>query len=140
MTAPDRELVGMATAHLRTAVTAVSGRVYYHPPPDAVLPYIVTEDTTVRRADVVGLDADEVDLTIHVWTDGTDGSSGVVDDPLQQARAIANDVAEALHGYGLNLPDNRLVTMDHRNTLVFYDQDNVTGHGVVQLTGYVDRA
>ena len=139
MTASDRELVGVATAHLRSAVTAVGGRVYYHPPPDAVLPYVVTEDTTVRRADVVGLDADEVDLTIHVWTDGTSGGV-VVDDPLQQARAIANDVAEALHGYALNLPGNRLVTLGHRNTLVFYDQDNVTGHGVVQLTGYIDRA
>lgn len=139
MTAPDRELVGMATAHLRTAVTAVSGRIYYHPPPDSVLPYVVTEDTTVRRADVVGIDADEVDLTIHVWTDGTSGGV-VVDDPLQQARAIANDVAEALHGYGLNLPDNRLVTLDHRNTLVFYDADGTTGHGVVQCTAYIDRA
>lgn len=139
MTASDRELVGVATAHLRAAVTAVSGRVYYHPPPDAVLPYVVTEDTTIRRADVVGINAYEVDLTIHIWTDGKSGGV-VVDDPLQQARAIANDVAQALHGYALNLPDNRLVTMDHRNTLVFYDQDNVTGHGVVQLTGYVDRA
>ena len=61
-------------------------------------------------------------------------------DPLQDARSIAHEVGRALHGYPLALPSNQLVTLDHRGERIFYDSDDLTGHGVVEFVAIIQAA
>lgn len=141
MSAPAHELVGVATARLRgyAPLTALIGanKVFYKPQASMVPPYVVVNDTTERRADATCLTGTEVDLTVHVWTDDANAlpASGGT---LQDARAIAHEVANALHDYPLALPTRRLVTIEHRGERVFYDTDDVTGHGVVEFSAIIE--
>lgn len=137
MAAPAHELVGVATARLRNyaPLTALTGadRVFYKPSPGAATPYVIVNDTTERRDDAQCIAGTAVDLTVHVWTD--DATSGSA---LQDARAIAYEVASALHDYPLALPTKRLVTLEHRGERIFYDPDGVSGHGVVEFSAIIE--
>lgn len=133
MAAPSRELVLHARDRLLTfaAVTAlVDDRIWYRAPEKAGYPHIANFDTDGFRDDAVCLEREIVTMNVHVWTrDGLD--------PLQDARAIAHAVALALHNFPLTLPSNRLVTLVHRGTRVFYDADGLTGHGVVEFRSII---
>lgn len=133
MASPARTLAGASIARLReaSAVTAlVGGRVWHRAPEDAVFPYIADFITDGLRDDAEGARGSVVTMSVHVWTrDGVD--------PLQDARCISHEVAEALHNYPLVLPGNRLVTLVHRGERVFYDQDGLTGHGIVEFRAII---
>lgn len=130
MASPAHELVGVAVARLRNvaAVTDLVGdRVAYRRPDGASFPQIAGVYTDSQRDDASCVTGASITLEVHAWA--RDG--GV--DPLQDVRAIAHAVAEALHGYPLNLPTNELVTLDHVGERVFYDADGLTGHGVIEF-------
>ncbi|TPM67461.1 DUF3168 domain-containing protein [Mesorhizobium sp. B2-2-1] len=141
MAAPAHELVGVATARLRgyAALTALvpAARIFYKPPPTLSPPYITVDDVTTRRDDAECIAGVIADMTIHVWTDDSnplpDGGGA-----LQDARAIAWEVANALHHYPLALPTNRLVTLAHTGERVFYDTDGTTGHGVIDFEAMIE--
>lgn len=140
MAAPDRELVGVATAFLRSyaPLTALVGTsIYYRPQPSLVAPYVSVDDAYTTRADVQCINGLLVTLNVHVWTDDSHplpNGGGA----LQDARAIAFEVSNALHHAALSLPTSRLVTIAHTGTRVFYDTDGTTGHGVVTLEAIVN--
>lgn len=129
MAAPQRELVLFARDRLLKAgnVTAlVDDRIWYRAPENAGFPHIANFDTFGARDDATCISGSEITMNVHVWTrDGID--------PLQDARAIAFEVAQALHDFPLPLPSNQLVTLEHRGERVFYDSDDLTGHGVVEF-------
>lgn len=133
MAAPTRELVGAALAHLRAtlAVSALVGqRIWHRAPEGADFPYIAEIDTSALRDDATCLSREVVTMSVHVWTrDGVD--------PLQDARSLCFEVARALHIHPLVLPSNRLVTLEHRGERVFYDVDDLTGHGVVEFRAII---
>lgn len=133
MAAPQREIVLFARDRLLKAVAVsalVGDRVWYRAPENAAFPHIANFDTFGVRDDASCISGEEVTLNVHVWTrDGLD--------PLQDARAIAHEVAVALHDYLLPLASNQLVTLEHRGTRVFYDRDDLTGHGVVEFLAIV---
>jgi hypothetical protein len=141
MAAPAHELVGVATARLRaySPLTALvpSGRIFYRPPASFSPPYITVDDVSTRREDATCINGLVASLTIHVWTDDSNPlpSGGGA---LQDARSIAWEVANALHHYPLALPNNRLVTLAHMGERVFYDQDGVTGHGVIDFEAIIE--
>lgn len=141
MAAPAHELVGTATARLRNYAPLTTligaGRVFYRPDATMRPPYVVVDATAQRRNDVTCVTASEIDLTIHVWTDGANPLPGT-GGPLQDARAIAYEVTNALHDYPLPLPTQRLVTIEHRGDRIFYDTDGVTGHGVVEFVALIE--
>jgi hypothetical protein len=123
-------LVGLAVARLlgAAAVTALVGsRIDYRRPLGATFPQIAGLDTDLLRADASCIAGSEITLDVHVW------SRAAIEDPLQEVRAIAAAVAGALHDYPLALPTNQLITLEHRGERVFYDQDGMTGHGVVEF-------
>lgn len=133
MSAPSRALVGASIAHLREVpdvVALVGERIWHRAPEDALFPYIADFGTDGVRDDASCLRREIVTMNVHVWTRG-----GI--DPLQDARSLAHEVAEALHGYPLVLPGNRLVTLNHRGERVFYDSDGLTGHGVVEFRAII---
>ncbi len=133
MASPARELVGTAIARLlaTAAVTAlVADRVWHKAPEGAAFPHIANFDTFGVRDDAECLEREVVTMNVHVWTrDGID--------PLQDARSICHEVARALHNQHLILPSNRLVTLVHRGERVFYDIDDLTGHGVVEFRSII---
>lgn len=133
MAAPQRELVLFARDRLLKAANVmalVGDRVWYRAPENPVYPHIANFDTFGVRDDATCITGEEITLNVHVWT--RDGM-----DPLQDARAIAYEVGRALHGYPLALPSNHLVTLDHRGDRIFYDRDDLTGHGVVEFRAIV---
>lgn len=133
MTAPSRELVLFVRDRLLAAANVaalVGDRIWYRAPENQTFPNIAGFDTDGFRDDAVCLEREVVTLNVHVWTrDGLD--------PLQDARTIAHAVAQALHNHPLTLPSNRLVTLVHRGTRVFYDADGLTGHGVVEFRSII---
>jgi len=133
MASPARELVLFARDRLLKAANVaalVGDRVWYRAPEDAAFPHIANFDTFARRDDGTCITGEEITLNVHVWTrDGLD--------PLQDARDIAFEVARALHDNPLPLPSNHLVTLEHRGDRVFYDPDDLTGHGVVEFQAIV---
>lgn len=129
MASPSRELVLYARDRLLkdSNVSALVGnRIWYRAPEDATFPYIGDFETFQLRADATCVSGSDITLNIHVWT--RDGQ-----DLLQDARAIAHEIAQALHDFPLSLPSNHLVTLEHRGDRIFYDQDGKTGHGVVEF-------
>lgn len=125
------EVVGTARARLRAYApiqALVGDKVYSSVPAGADLPYISMADTNARDDDAEGIEAQAIDVTIHVWAGGGDA--------LQDARAIADAVEAALRHYPLPLPVHQLTTMDFRGARVFYDRDGVTAHGVVTFVAY----
>lgn len=117
----------MARLRAAPAVTALVGaRINYRRPETEDFPQIAGFDTFGIRDDATCVTGTEITMNVHVWT--RDGM-----DPLQDARAIAHEVAVALHDYPLALPSNHLVTLEHRGERVFYDPDGLTGHGVVEF-------
>lgn len=134
MGAPAHELVGLATARLRTyaPLTALVGanKVLLRPVATDKPPYVAMGEAVTRRSDVMCIRSTTVDMTLHAYTDTSNA--------LQDARAIADAVAEALHDYPLALPSKRLVTLEHRGERVFYDADGVTGHAVIELTAIIE--
>ncbi|MGN6146879.1 MAG: DUF3168 domain-containing protein [Mesorhizobium sp.] len=136
MAAPSRELVLCARDRLLKAgnVTAlVADRVWYRAPEglgDSGYPHIANFDTFGIRDDATCITSEDITLNVHVWTRG-----GM--DPLQDARSVAYEVGRALHGYPLPFPSNQLVTLDHRGDRIFYDRDDLTGHGVVEFRAIV---
>lgn len=114
-----------------------ASKIFYRPPASYTPPYVTVSDATSRRDDMQCVNGVIVDLAIHVWTDESNplpNTGGA----LQDARAIAHEVAKALHEYPLALPSNRLVSMHHQGDRVFYDQDGVTGHGVVEFEALIE--
>lgn len=141
MAAPAHEIVGTATARLRAyaALTALvpASKIFYRPPASFSPPYITVDDVSTRRDDMLCISGTIADMTIHVWTDESNplpNTGGA----LQDARAIAYEVANALHNYPLALPNNRLVTLEHRGERVFYDADGVTGHAVIDFEAVIE--
>jgi Protein of unknown function (DUF3168) len=133
MAAPQRELVLFARDRLLKAANVsarVGDRVWYRAPEDAAFPHIANFDTFGLRDDATCITGEEITLNVHVWTrDGID--------PLQDARDIAHEVAQALHDFPLPLSSSQLVTLEHRGTRIFYDSDGLTGHGVVEFRAIV---
>ncbi|TGR33001.1 MULTISPECIES: DUF3168 domain-containing protein [unclassified Mesorhizobium] len=143
MAAPAHELVGVATARLKAfpALTALvpASKIFYRPPASFTPPYVTVDDVSTRRDDIQCVTGIIASLTIHVWTDDSNplpGGGGA----LQDARAIAWEVANALHHYPLALPNNRLVTLAHTGERVFYDADGTTGHAVVDFEAEIEAA
>jgi hypothetical protein len=116
-------------AHLRatTAVTALVGdRIHYRRPEVSDFPIIADFETFLLRDDATCITGSDITMNVHVWT-----RNGV--DPLQDARTVAFEVAKALHDNPLALPSNELVSLEHRGDRIFYDQDGLTGHGVIEF-------
>ncbi|MBZ9921965.1 DUF3168 domain-containing protein [Mesorhizobium sp. BR1-1-7] len=141
MAAPMHELVGVATARLKAyaGLTALvpATNIFYRPPASYVPPYVTLDDAFSVRDDMSCKSSQTITLNVHTWTDDSHplaGGGGA----LQDARAIAWQIVNALHHYQLSLPSNRLVTLAHTGDRVFYDVDGTTGHGVSSFSAIIE--
>jgi hypothetical protein len=111
---------------------AVGAKVYDTPPAVAAYPYISFGPSSAVPDDEEGIRAREETLQVDVWT----RDNGL----LHPCRAITDAVYDALHEVTLDL-DMPYANVETNVTLlqVFQDPDGITGHGVVQVTGMVER-
>jgi hypothetical protein len=111
---------------------AVGAKVYDTPPADAAYPYISFGPSSAVPDDEEGIWGREETLQIDVWT----RDNGL----LHPCRAITDAVYDALHEVTLDL-DMPWANVETNVTLlqVFQDIDGITGHGVVQVTGMVEK-
>lgn len=136
MASADLELQGAIIARLRShpAVTAIVGtRTYDNPAADAQLPFIAYGEASVSRADVACVRSQEIYVTVHAWSDPDYGTG------FAQVKQMTDAIELALHEYPAVLPTNRLISLEHRQTRIFRDEDGATGHGVIELVAFVER-
>jgi hypothetical protein len=141
MAAPMRELIGEATVRLKayTALTTLvpATKIFYRAPANYVPPYVTLDDAYSIREDMSCVSSQTITLNVHTWTDDSHPLTGGAG-ALQDARAIAWEIVNALHHYQLTLPSNRLVTLAHTGDRVFYDVDGITGHGVSSFSAIIE--
>lgn len=133
MASPDLELQGSIVARLKSfsMLTAlVADRIYDQPPSSVSYPYISLGESDVQRSDGVGLNSCDVYLTIHAWS----SSPG-----YPEVKRVADAVAEALHLFPLPISSNQLISINHRQTRVFRDQDGITSHAVIEFLAFVQK-
>lgn len=115
-----------------TVASFVGARVYDMAPADAGYPYLSLGPSSTVPDDDEGIEGREETLQIDVW----DRSNGL----MHPCRAIADAVYAALHEVTLSL-DGAYANVETNVTLmqVFADPDGLTAHGVVQVTGMIER-
>ncbi len=131
MTSPALELQGAVVARLKADAALnvlVSARVYDNVPPDASLPYVNFARDDVVQDDATCVTGYEINFGVDVWSDGV----GYV-----EAKKIAHAVVKALHNWDASLPTHSVVTLQHRQTRMFRDEDGLTSHGVVEFVANV---
>jgi hypothetical protein len=127
----QKAIAARLKAHAGVAAL-VGARVYDTPPADAVCPYLSFGPSSAVPDDEEGIWGREETLQIDVWT----RANGL----LHPCREITDAVYDALHEVTLDL-DMPYANVETNVTLlqVFQDPDGITGHGVVQVTGMVER-
>lgn len=108
----------------------VAGRVFDRVPVDAIFPYIQLGEAQEITEDLTCLSAQTVYLTLHGW-------SREVGSP--EVKKLAATVKDALHLAPLVLETWRLVSINHRNTRVFRDQDGLSSHAVIDFAAFVEK-
>lgn len=134
MASPDLELQGAIVSRLRSyaPLTALVGRrTYDRPPANAVYPYVDIGEAYCLRTDATCVDAQEVRLTLHVWSIYTGG--------FMEVKQIADAVITALHQHPMTLATNRLIDLSHRLTRVFEEDDGATSHAVIEFAAQTER-
>ena len=133
MTSPALELQGAIVARLKAdaALNAlINARVYDNVPSDAVLPYVNFARDDVVQDDATCVTGYEINFGIDVWSNGV----GYV-----EAKKIAHAVVKSLHNWDASLPTHSVITLQHRQTRMFRDEDGLTSHGVVEFVAHVTK-
>lgn len=119
------------------AVTALAGvRVYDRAPEGAnapTSPYVSCGPSMANRVDVTCISAKEIYIQIDAWSWGVGLAYS-----RTEACNLADAIELAIHHKPLVLPTNRLVSIDHRNTLIMLDADGATHHAVINFVAYTE--
>lgn len=111
----------------------VATRIYSKAPDGATLPYIAFGQTDARRDDVSCISGKEIFLQVDVYSSGSSQAFSST-----EARNLADAIERAVHQKNFTLATNRLVSIEHRNTLVFLDADEAAHHAVVNFVAYTE--
>lgn len=131
---PDFELQKAIVATLSADVTlqGLLGnplRLHQNVPPNPVFPY-VTIGESQDLADIADcIDGSEIFMTFHVWS----RAGG-----FNQAKTIGFAIHSVLQDADLTLESFRCVQIASDNNRFFFDQDNVTAHGVLTYRALVE--
>lgn len=118
-------------------VTAVLGshdaRILGGPDPDAVFPYLTIGEDQARDTSVQFLTANDVFLTVHVWTK---------EDGFASCKAIAGAVADLLDdedGFAVSA-SVRCCACFHRSSRFMRDPRAGVRHGVIEFEAQIETA
>lgn len=106
-----------------TTITALVGdRIYEEVEENPQFPYIVIGESQEIDDSVQCLDASEIFIDLHVWTNEPGYATN---------KRISTAIRRVLHNADLVLDEERLVLIEHRITRTFPDEDIIIKHGVV---------
>lgn len=108
----------------------VDARVFDRVPVDAIFPYVHLGEAQEITEDVTCVSAQALYLTLHGW-------SREVGYP--EVKRLAAAVKDALHLTPLVLETWRLISINHRDTRVFRDQDGLSSHAVIEFAAFVEK-
>jgi len=113
-----------------TTITAIVGdRVYEEVMENSEFPYIVLGDTQEIDDSVQCLDASEIFVDVHAWTN-TPGFADI--------KRLTNAIRRVIHNADLVLDEERCVSIRHRITRTFPDQDIVVKHSIVTFSALTE--
>lgn len=129
----------VAALKANSTVSGLVGTKVYDRPPEGTSaptsPYVSMGPTQVIRSDFACLSTKEIFIQVDGWSFGTGLAYSSA-----EARMVADSVERAIHQKPLTLATNRLVSIEHRNTLVMLDADGATHHAVINFVAYTESA
>lgn len=136
---PTFELEGAILARLRgdVGLTAIVGAgIYDKPPQDTSLyPFVSIGPSDAVTEDFDCIDGMEITMQVDCWsTNVAQGNSSA------EVRKLAGAVRKALHKAEISLTANALVTIEHRVTRFFRQEDQTINTAAVTLTALVEVA
>ncbi|MFK3665103.1 DUF3168 domain-containing protein [Ochrobactrum teleogrylli] len=134
MTSPSLELQKAVYDRLKSdpALSAViDGRVYDTVPEGAAFPYVSFGPFEELRDDAECITGFEITMQLDVWS----RSVG-----FPECRQVGDLVRRAVLGADIELTDNRLVSINHRQTMTMRDPDGLTSHGIINFVAFVEQA
>ena len=115
-----------------TAVHAICADRIYDNVPDAVeFPYVSFGPITADEADAECIDGIDYVVQIDCWS-REQGRRATLN-------ALCDTVRRSLHEYHIEPASGALVEMRVTNFRVFRDPDNITMHGVIQVTAMMEE-
>jgi hypothetical protein len=129
----ELELQGAINTRLRADVlltALVNKRVYDQPPTPVTYPYVTLGEAQGIQDDATCVIGEKVYLTLHAWSQAVG---------FPEVKRIAAAVKDSLHLAPLTLPSYRLVSILHRTTRTFRDNDGLTSHAVIELVASVHK-
>ncbi|WP_449414976.1 DUF3168 domain-containing protein [Ochrobactrum teleogrylli] len=133
MTSPSLELQKALYDRLKAdpALSAVIGsRVYDTVPEGAAFPYVSFGPFDELSDDAECITGFEITMQLDVWS----RKPG-----FPECRQVGDLVRRAVLGAEIELPDNRLVSISHRQTMTTRDPDGLTSHGIVNFVAFVEQ-
>lgn len=132
MTSPTLELQGAISLRLKSdaaLLALIGGRVFDRVPENAAFPYVSFGSSDETSDDADCIDSFEISFQIDCWS----RSVG-----FPEVRKIADAIRKALKA-DLNLTDNALVYLEHRQTRVFRDPDGLTSHAALTFEAVAEQ-
>jgi uncharacterized protein DUF3168 len=102
----------------------IEQRIYDAVPADAIFPYIVIGNDTMRSWDNKSFKGSNLTLTLHVWSQ--EHGRGIV-------KQIMGLIGDALLEIPIALDDHNLVTLAVEFSQTFMEKDNQTAHGIIRI-------
>ena len=133
MTSPSLELQKALYDRLKADPALseiIRGRVYDIVPEGAAFPYVSFGPFDELSDDAQCITGFEISIQLDVWS----RSVG-----FPECRQVGDLVRRAVLGAAIELPDNRLVSISHRQTNTMRDPDGLTSHGIVNFVAFIEQ-
>ncbi|KAB2706476.1 DUF3168 domain-containing protein [Brucella lupini] len=134
MTSPSLELQRALYDRLKADPALseiIGGRVYDIVPEGAAFPYVSFGPFDELSDDAQCITGFEISIQLDVWS----RSVG-----FPECRQVGDLVRRAVLGATIELPDNRLVSINHRQTMTMRDPDGLTSHGIINFVAFVEQS
>lgn len=132
MTSPSLELQGAIVARLRADadVKDIAKGVHERIPENASFPYVSMGPSQALSEDADCIIGFEITMQIDAWSRAFG---------FPEVSRLAEAVRAALHDVDLQLTDNALVYLRHRQTRIFRDPDGLTNHAAIEFVALVEQ-
>ncbi|KAB2700724.1 DUF3168 domain-containing protein [Ochrobactrum sp. Kaboul] len=133
MTSPSLELQKALYDRLKSdpaLSSIIDGRVYDTVPEGAEFPYVSFGPFDELSDDAQCITGFEISIQLDVWS----RSVG-----FPECRQVGDLVRRAVLSAEIELSDNRLVSISHRQTMTMRDPEGLTSHGIVNFVAFVEQ-
>ncbi|UEM09016.1 DUF3168 domain-containing protein [Bradyrhizobium barranii subsp. barranii] len=133
MTSPSLELQGVVVARLKAypgLTDLIDGRVFDRVRADAAYPYVSWGPEQAISGDADGITGFDITIQIDAWSQKVG---------LPEVKRVAEQVRLALTEQELELKDNALVLLEHRQTRILPEPDGLTSHAAIEFAAFIEQ-